>query len=65
MNWKIDAWAGRIAIHSDSMPQDAAIELIGDFGSNAERMKFAEQICMAMNSQEQAKPKSKRVAEMA
>jgi hypothetical protein len=65
MNWNIDAWADRVAIHSDSMPTDAAIELVGDFGSQAERMKFAEMICMAMNSQEQTKQKPKRVAEMA
>jgi hypothetical protein len=64
MNWTIDSWAGRVAILSDAMPPDAAIELIGDFGSNAERMKFAEMVCQAMNAVEQAKPR-KRVAEMA
>lgn len=64
MNWTIDAWADRVAILSDAMPPDAAIELVGDFGSPAERMRFAEMVCMAMNHQEQTKPR-KRVAEMA
>lgn len=63
--WTIDAWADRVAIHSDTMPADAALELVGDFGSKAERMKIAEHICQAMNAHEaQAKPR-KRVAEMA
>lgn len=53
MNWTIDAWAGRVAVSSDAMPPDSAIELVGDFGTQAERMKFAERVCQAMNMLQQ------------
>lgn len=62
MTWTIDTWAGRVAIHSDSMPPDSAIELVGDFGTSAERMKYAERVCEAMNELDQQAKTRKRLA---
>ena len=65
MNWTIDTWADRVAITCDAMPPDAAIELVGDFGTSAARRKYAERMCEAMNALDaQVKPR-KRLAEMA
>lgn len=68
MTYQIDSWNGRVAIHSDNLAEDAALELVGDFGSDQAKMKFAEFVCNALNdlaAQQLAQAKRKRVAEMA
>lgn len=68
MTYQIDSWNGRVAIYSDKTPEDVAIELVGDFGSDQAKMKFAEFVCNALNdlaAQQLAQAKRKRTLEPA
>jgi len=47
--WQVDQWAGRIAIHSDALPQDVALELVGIPAESEEANRIVQAICQALN----------------
>lgn len=49
--WSIDSWQGRVAIRHEDMPEDAALEFAGDFGSEEAKLHAAEQVCLVLNSE--------------
>ena len=49
--WSIDAWQGRVAIRHEDMPEDAALEFAGDFGSDEAKLNAAEHVCFILNSE--------------
>lgn len=50
--WEVEKWYGRIAIRNEAMPVDAAIELVGDFGSDKAKEECAEKVCALLNASE-------------
>lgn len=49
--WSIDAWQGRVAIRHEDMPEDAALEFSGDFGSEEAKLNAAEHVCFILNAE--------------
>ena len=49
--WSIDAWQGRVAIRHEDMPEDAALEFAGDFGSEEAKLNAAEHVRFILNAE--------------
>jgi hypothetical protein len=47
--WSLDIWSGRVAIQCDDLPEDAALELVGSFGSERDKIAAGQRICDRLN----------------
>ena len=49
--WNVDVWpSGRMVLQSDDFTHDVALEISGDFATQAQKHEYAEEIARRLNS---------------